>query len=65
MIVIKVSVQTKDIHINTCGVESPTTGVEIFIGALVNVNTAGVGVSGEAHLTEGLTNLLRLSLSSK
>ena len=56
MIVINVSVQTKDIDIHTLRIESPTTGVEIFIGALVNINTAGVGVSCEPNLTERLTN---------
>ena len=56
MIVINVSVQTKDIDIHTIRIESPTTGVEIFIGALVNINTARVGVSCEPNLTERLTN---------
>ena len=56
MIVINVSVQTKDINIHTLRIESPTTGVEIFIGALVNINTARVGISCEPDLTERSTN---------
>ena len=57
MIVINVSVQTKDIHINAFRIESPTTGVQIFIGALVNINTARIGVSGEPNLSERLTKI--------
>ena len=50
VIIINILVQTKDIHIHPMGIQPSSTGVQILVGALIDVHTARVGVSSEAHL---------------
>ena len=50
MIVIKTSVRTEYVNVDPVRIETSPTGVEVLVSTLVDVHTAGVGVSGETHL---------------